>query len=434
MEKHFHQRARPEQIPFQNPDTRVALFMGGRGTGKNFSASNWLAATNLLQRPGLRLAILSPSYTAGWDTALHGPKSGLLTQIPDKNLFKTKEKKYEVEFANGSYIRVFSGEQPTHMRGPEFHMLWLDEVADIPHAMKSWNIIRPAIRLRHPDGQSNKTYVTGTPEATELMVHLWTKANGGLGKDPDPKYEIKTGKTSDNADNLDPDLLEDLYNTFAGTRFHKEQLEGVLLLQAAGALWSLDTIGACQRAWNPDIADNFDTLAFGVDPAVSADKNADETGLIVGGRFENNAYIIGDHSLRASPLQWFKDLVRFSERHGVHTWVYESNLAGPLIRDVGQRVLDETGAAIRLVPVHARGRKQNRAEPVAALYEAAKVLHMPAPGLSLDKLEAQMTQWSPADRDSPDRIDALVHLVKYLLFKGGRTSFLRASDIHPGRK
>lgn len=428
LDKRFRKLARPEQIPFQDPATRVAVFMGGRGTGKSWSGANWLAV-ECLTRPGTKAAILSPSYTAGWDTCLFGAKSGLLTMIPDKSLFTAREKKYTVEFANGSTIRIFSSENPTHMRGPEFHLLWIDEMADLYKGMKAWQIIKPAVRL--PSDKPALTYCTGTPEAKELVIYLVDRC-----EDRD-SYHLETGKTLDNAANLDEDLLIELVDQWEGTRYHKEQLEGVLLREAANALWSMDTIGACQRKWNPDIV--FDTIAIGVDPALSTDKDADETGLIAGASFIDNygitkhagkkcAVIIADYSRKQSALQWFRELVKISERHGATTWIYEKNLAGPLIREVGQKVLDETGAAIRLRPVHSGTSKQARAEPVAALYEAGRVIHMPDPSVpqaNLDKLEAQMTRWEPTDTKSPDRIDALVFLVRYLLTSGGKFSIHR---------
>ena len=50
--------------------------------------------------------------------------------------------------------------------------------------------------------------------------------------------------------------------------------------------------------------------------------------------------------------------------------------------------------------------KYLRAEPVAALYEQARVRHLPG----LEKLESEMTTWSAGSgQKSPNRIDALVH-------------------------
>jgi hypothetical protein len=57
--------------------------------------------------------------------------------------------------------------------------------------------------------------------------------------------------------------------------------------------------------------------------------------------------------------------------------------------------------------VRASEGKRARAEPVALLAERGHVHHVGA----LPVLEDQITTWSPADRDSPDRLDALVYAV-----------------------
>jgi len=56
--------------------------------------------------------------------------------------------------------------------------------------------------------------------------------------------------------------------------------------------------------------------------------------------------------------------------------------------------------------------KQQRAEPVAALYEQGKVSHAG----TFQELETQMTTWDPADSsESPDRVDALVWALTELM-------------------
>jgi len=69
--------------------------------------------------------------------------------------------------------------------------------------------------------------------------------------------------------------------------------------------------------------------------------------------------------------------------------------------------------------VHASRGKRTRAEPISALYEQGLVHHVGVfPGL-----EDQMTVWDSTDGSpSPDRVDALVWLLTYLML--GR---------HPGK-
>ena len=63
--------------------------------------------------------------------------------------------------------------------------------------------------------------------------------------------------------------------------------------------------------------------------------------------------------------------------------------------------------------VHASRGKAVRAEPIAALYEKGRCHHV---GTFAD-LEDEMTNWTPGDSDSPNRLDALVWAITEL--KGG---------------
>lgn len=422
----FHAKGRPNQIPFHTENAKVASFVAGRGSGKTWSASHWLAP-DALEIPNSRCGILAPTYQAGTGTCLFG-ESGICTIIPDKSLWAWNERKYMLTLANGSTIRVFSSEHPRDMRGPEFHRFWIDEMADLSHGMECWKILFPAVRLKG-DGPA-RIYCTGTPRATELMYHLIDRAE----KRPDI-YEYQRATTKENIANLDESTVEELYAQWEGTRYFLQEIEGMLLREAENALWSADTISKCHRA--PDDSIQFDTVAIGVDPAVSTDKKADHTGIIVAGVADDKVYILGDYSRKSSPLEWSRMLVQIAEKHGAGTIVYERNLAGPLLRDVMTRTLDEMNRSIQLVPVQASGKKAARAEPIAALYEAGRVLHMPDPtdhSCGLEKLEKQMVQWEPTHAKSPDRIDALVHVVNHLLLKRGKFTIIRAGATQWGRK
>jgi hypothetical protein len=65
---------------------------------------------------------------------------------------------------------------------------------------------------------------------------------------------------------------------------------------------------------------------------------------------------------------------------------------------------------VPIIEVHASRGKATRAEPVAALYEQRRVVHVGAAD-RFEKLERQMVEWDPTQRVSPDRVDALVWAV-----------------------
>lgn len=427
MRKRWLQMGRPEQRPFKVGGPRVSLFSGGRGTGKSRSGAEW-AAEQALLHPNWIGALLAPDYRGATQNALFNETSGLCKIIPDQNLFQWREKRNELTFANGSRILTFSSEHPKNMRGPNFNFAWVDEMADLEHGMECWKILNPAVRILGKNGEPARVYLTGTPKATELMLHLMQRQQ----MSPD-RYELQTGRMMDNAANLDPEFIEDMYSENEGSRYFKQEIEGILLLEAERALWTLDTIEKCQRRHDPDKL--FLSLAIAVDPAVSSKKKADETGIIAGGLCDDRrAYILADFSTKGSPLNWGRVLAQHAADLGVATIYYEHNLAGPLIRDVLLKCLEEIDPGIRLIPVTARGKKEARADKVSALYEAGKVLHMPLIPGGLDKLEQEQTQWDPTDKSfSPGRIDACVHLVDRLLSGGRGSTIMRPSAMPWGK-
>lgn len=425
--------ARPEQLPFtDNPNAKVSIYQAGRGSGKTCSATNWMLP-DCLQNPGTQAAVLAPTYGASTGVCMFSSESGIVTTLNnvDESLGNWNAVKNTFTLLNGSQIRCFSSKHRKDIRGPEFHIAWIDEMADLDHDMECWHVLMPAVRLKRADGQPSRIYCTGTPRPTELVLDLADKY------DADPEngaYEFHQGSMMDNIANLDETTVKETYAQWEGTRYFLQEIEGKLLRQAANALWTQDTISTC-RVLPKKI--QFEKIAIGVDPAVSSDKRADHTGIIVVGVNEGIAYVLADYSRRSSPLEWSRDLVRIARDHHATSIVYEKNLAGPLIRDVMKGALNEMDAAIRLIPVQARGKKEARAEPIAALYEAGKVKHMPnkdMPNCNLDKLESQMVTWEPTDNKSPDRIDALVHVIDHLLLRSNKVTIFRAGDMPWAKK
>lgn len=414
---------RPEQIAGGGIETWIThLFRAGRGAGKTRSAAEWLLQ-DCLYHPGIYGGILAPTFDHGVQTCLFG-ESGIMSILPDDGLAKWHDKKKSLTFANGSRITVYSSEHVRQMRGPQFHRLWIDEPADLTDPSYCWEVARPAVRLIMPDESPSRIFITGTPKTIPLVQHLHN-----LAEESPERYVITTGATADNMQNLDPAMVEELYDRYKGSRYFEQEILGKLLEQAEGALWSLDLLSSCRIDGGMKDAE-YDEVAIGVDPAVSTDKNADETGIIVAGRIGKNIYVTHDYSYKASALQWGRELMRIAERHGANTIVYERNLAGPLIEDVLKKALNEIGGRVRLQKVQARRTKSHRAEPVAALYEAGRVFHVHGLGrATLERLEGQMTTWEPTEKKSPDRIDATVHVINYLMKKTRGGAGYRASQI-----
>jgi len=162
-----------------------------------------------------------------------------------------------------------------------------------------------------------------------------------------------------------------------------------------GALWSW---GMIERAPKPqDLA----RVVVGDDPAGGG---GDEHGIVVVGKDAGGtAYVLADGTEpgTASPNTWATAVARLYERHGADRVVAEVNFGGGMVESTLRSVAPDLPVSI----VRASRGKAVRAEPVAALYETGKAKHAG----TFDALESQMTTWDPAnDKDSPDRMDALV--------------------------
>jgi phage terminase large subunit-like protein len=280
-------------------------------------------------------------------------------------------------------------------------------------------VLRPAIRLKGT--KPARIFISGTPSPVPLVIRLDERL-----KAEDPTLCVTMGRTKDNYKNLDPGMISELEAQYAGTRFYQQEMEGKLLREAENALWTQQMIEDAHLVFQKI---EFDRIAIGLDPAVSSEKDADETGIILAAAKGNIAYVIGDYSVRTSALEWARRAIKACSRHNAGSLVYERNLAGPLINDVLNKTLQELDVPVRLIPINAKGKKQARHEPIAALYEAGRVRHMPNPHETwgcLDVLESQMTTWEPTLTNSPDRIDALSLVIRHLLIKPPRTSIFIA--------
>jgi phage terminase large subunit-like protein len=206
---------------------------------------------------------------------------------------------------------------------------------------------------------------------------------------------LTRGKTYDNAANLPPLLLDQLRRRYEGTRIGRQELEGELLEDVEGALWTYD-IATRNRQNRPD---SFDRIVVAVDPASTAKESSNETGIMVAGRVGDHAFVLEDLSVRASPLEWAGKVVDAYHRWKADAIVVETNQGGDMIATT----LRTVDPSVRIKEVHATRGKVLRAEPVVALYEQTRVAHCGV----FRELEDQMCSWIPT-QESPDRLDALV--------------------------
>ena len=216
--------------------------------------------------------------------------------------------------------------------------------------------------------------------------------------------------TADNAVNLAPGFLEEIQRAYGGTRLGRQELNGELIEDMQGALWTRSVLEVARLAERPEM----DDLVIAVDPPATSGPNADACGIVAVGRVDAVgqppfAVVLADASERGlSPLDWASRASALASRLGAGCVIAEANQGGEMVR----HALETAGCPVPVRLVTARAGKRARASPVAALYEAGRVRHVG----QLTALEDEMCSFG-ADgfAGSPDRVDALVWGVWALL-------------------
>lgn len=390
--------ALPHQKP-PNEDWTVYLLLGGRGAGKTRAGAEWVLRFLRERKSPARVALVSETYADGREVMIEGD-SGLARLGEERDRPKYHPSRRRLVWPNGSSAYVFSSEDPDGLRGHQFHAAWSDELCKWKHAEETWSNLQLALRL----GERPRQVVTTTPRPTALLKRL-LKAPGTFNAH---------AATYANAHNLSRAFLDEIAAAFEGTALGRQELEGELIEDVAGALWTRTMIETSRIAAPQGFHASLDRIVVAVDPPATAGEGADECGIIVAGVLNGDdgsvCYVIADRSAGGlSPRDWAARAVAAYHEFAADRIVVETNQGGDMARAV-IRQIDEN-AAVR--DVRASRGKRLRAEPVAALYEQGRVRHVGA----FPALEDQMATFTGAGGKSPDRLDALVWAVTDLMLK-----------------
>lgn len=170
------------------------------------------------------------------------------------------------------------------------------------------------------------------------------------------------------------------------------------------ALWNRALIGRNRRP-PPGV---LKRTVIAVDPAVTAKKGSDETGIIVAALGEDgHAYVLADLSGTYTPAQWAALVVKACAEYDADRVVAEVNQGGALV----EHTLRAVDGRIPYKEVRASRGKIARAEPVAALDEQGRVHHAGVFAV----LEDQMCGFEPDGSELCDRVDARVWAITELM-------------------
>jgi phage terminase large subunit-like protein len=459
---------RPAQVL---PDLTAAWFvwliLAGRGWGKTRTGAETVADW-AREHPGCRIALVAITFADGRDTMVEG-ESGLLAVLDEAELRGGSVDKAwnrslgELFLANGSRFKIYSSEKPRQLRGPQHHFGWGDEMASWIDAFKgagkdtTWSNLLMGMRLPEVEGKSwpagfaPRIIVTTTPKPVPLLRQNRTV----LAREPHRAgllqmdgTVVTTGSTSDNLSNLSEVFRRWVVDPMTGTTLGRQELNAELVEDVEGALVTHDTLNRGRRLIG-EVPHLLSTVVA-VDPATTANDSSDETGIvIVGTDAAGDGWVLDDRSGRMTPEQWGRTVWEAVIDHGASAIVVEDNAGGDMV----ETVLVTTWEQIRaeryrrglttpipsIVRVHPSGNqgKWVRASALQPMLEQTRVhfvVDVRRPGV-LDALEDQITTWTGDPKeDSPDRVDAMVHGLTWLLFPMQRSMKIRSRSSGLGSR
>jgi len=391
--------ARANQVAPTNPFWHIWLVLAGRGFGKTRVGAEWVREQVEGGYNG-RIHLIGPTAADVRDVMVEG-ESGILSISPPWFMPRYEPTKRRLTWPNGAIATTFSAEQPDRLRGPQCGLIWADEVAAWQYQQEAWDMAMFGFRKGNP-----KAVVTTTPKPTPMIKDMMVTKG----------VVITKGNSYENRANLADVFFDTVIKRYEGTRLGQQEIHAEILEDTPGALWTYDIISENRCSYEKFKEIDLVKVAVAIDPAVSAKVTSNETGIVAGGIDKNGeGYILADRTGKYAPIGWATKAIELFAHVKGDRILAEVNNGGDMV----ETTLRSVQPNIPYAKVHASRGKRTRAEPISALYEQGLVHHVGVfPGL-----EDQMTTWDATDgSDSPDRVDALVWLLTWLMLHG-----------HPGK-
>lgn len=388
--------ARPKQLP---PAGKwdVWAIVGGRGFGKNRTGAEWVRS-RVESGAARSIALIGPTtgdirrYMIGGYKGKARNGSGLLDVCPPWCMPHMNEVKGELHWPNGAVAYVCTAERP-ELRGANLDTIWGDEIIKWRYADPLWENLQ--LTLREKGIARPQVCLTTTPRPLELLRSIIL----------DEGTHTTHATTRENASNVHRAWLARMDRIMGGTRQGLQELEAELLGDNPAALFHRAVIDAYRVLVAPPLV----RILIGVDPSTSKHRQSDPTGLIAGGIARNGeVYVLADGTNKYTPEQWGDKGFELHDGHGADGFVVERNKVGDLAAmNLRAAAARRKQGPPKIFEVQAMGDKGERAKPVSTLYAKGRVHHVGR----LPQLEDEMTEWDPSSNVSPNRLDALVHMV-----------------------
>lgn len=430
------------------------LQRGGRGTGKTEGAAHYVnahaegPACDLRAPGGHRFTIVAPTQPDAVSSCVTGV-SGLQAINPGITVTTTKEGTL-VRWPNGTVGRVLGAHEAKDVERARAWtnvcLWWLEEAAAQNHLGGMLEQAPFTLRL----GERPHMVVTTTPKNRPEVKAL-------IDGDPDyphiPRAVVQTWGRTEDADRLPAPIRASYESMFRGTTLGRQELDGELLADVAGALWVMDRPDIVDGAPNKDDRPGINQTRLpagsvgwtphtdapvhcpppesptlmaqqtfvGVDPP----GGRTEAGIIGIGVINRHGYVLADLSIAAGPATWGRRAVQMYLDLGADGIVLEKTYGGDQtvhVIETAAEAMDVPCPPILKAPTKVG--KRLRAEPVVAVYQQRRMHHVG----SFPLLEGEQTTWVEDESpESPNRIDALVHAASHALIRVRAASTSKAT-------
>ena len=410
--------AREKQLAYRRKDFFICLVRCGRGFGKTRMGSEAILEWERLGARYLGIANANPGAIRSIN--IDG-ESGIIACAPPWNRPVHEVTKRRLVWPSGAIANTFSGAAPEESRGYQSDKLLIDELLSYKYPEEVFSNLSLGCRL----GPNPQILITSTPKNTAFMRKL-SKGSNTI---------IVEGSTFENK-NLPQSFIDKMMDDYGNSRLGEQELYGRILEDNPGALFSSKNIDD-NRISNVNklyealdgvsltelqkvevlVNEPISCVVVSVDPSVSEGENSNLTGIIVAGLGEKTGkgYVLEDATCPGTPLRWAKAVIEMYYKYDADIIIYEKNQGGNLI-EANIKSVDD---GVKCLGINASASKEKRATPIATKYEQNKVSHVG----TFSDLELQMIDWEPG-KESPDRLDALVHALTYLMITKKKASVL----------
>lgn len=276
-------------------------------------------------------------------------------------------------------------------------LIWAEELAAWRYLQECYEQMRFGLR----SGPRPHWVASTTPKPKPLIKKLVKNT---------PRNVVVTHATTHDNPHLEQHIRDALFEEYSDRDIGRQELYAAIMEQDANALWRREHLDEFRL--KPSEVPDLARLTVGVDPS----GGAGEQGIIVGGKYvvdeiingrsqkRFEGFVLDDRTCILPPAGWGRRAVQAAVDWEADDIVVETNFGGEMavvtIRDAALAM----GIPIPVKTVVASRGKRVRAEPVSALSVRGQWHHVG----HFEQLEDQLCTWTPEEKYSPDRLDAMV--------------------------